>query len=88
MAGPPRIFDEKEAWKRIYEPDTQAQLARQASILQGNEGGLLWAVSAASGETLSRGELASVPVWAGMAAAYGRLYVPMEDGTVVCLGKE
>jgi len=86
VAGPPSIFDEKEEWKQIYEPAAQAKFARQAEILQGSRGSLLWAVSATSGEKLSEHALPSIPVWDGMAAAYGRLYLPMENGTLVCVG--
>lgn len=85
VAGPPSVFDEKEEWKRIYDPDAQAKFARQAELLQGQGGSLLWAVSAESGENRSEQKLESMPVWDGMAAAYGRIYLPMENGTIVCL---
>ncbi len=86
VAGPPSIFDEKEEWKQVYEPAAQAKFARQAEMLQGSRGSLLWAVSAASGEKLYEHALQSIPVWDGMAAAYGCLYLPMENGTLVCVG--
>jgi len=86
VAGPPSILDEKEEWTRIYEPAAQDKFARQAEILQGSRGSLLWAVSAASGEKLSEHVLQSTPIWDGMAAAYGHLYLPMDNGTLVCIG--
>ncbi len=49
------------------------------------EKGVLMQVSASSGETVSRTELASPPVFDGMAAAHGKLYVSCEDGSIVCL---
>jgi len=86
VAGPPSIFDEKEEWKQIYEHTAQAKFARQAEMLQGSQGSLLWAVSAVSGEKLCEHTLQSIPVWDGMAAAYGCLYLPMENGTLICVG--
>ena len=87
IAGPPNTLDEKEEWKQIYDAETQAKLARQAEVLEGVDGSLLWAVSAKSGEKLSERRVDSLPVWDGMAAAYGKLYVPMQDGSVLCFGK-
>lgn len=88
VVGPPNILDEKEDWKRIYDAKTEAKFAEQAEIFEGADGSLLWAVSADSGEELSEVKLQSIPVWDGMAAAYGRLYLPMQDGTIVCLGRQ
>jgi len=38
------------------------------------------------GKKLSSMDLAGACAWDGMAAAYGRLYVSMRDGRLVCLG--
>ena len=40
----------------------------------------------AKGEELARLDLASPPVWDGMAVADGRLYMTTRDGKVVCMG--
>jgi hypothetical protein len=55
---------------------------------EGRLGGKLRAVSAADGKTLSRCELASPPVFDGMAAANGRLYLSAMDGHLRCYGNE
>ena len=47
----------------------------------------LWAISAASGETQAEYKLDAVPVFDGAAAAYDRLFVAMDDGKVICLGR-
>jgi hypothetical protein len=47
--------------------------------------GVLWAVSAADGEKLKAYPIAAIPVLDGMAAANGRLYVAMANGSVLCL---
>ncbi len=50
--------------------------------------GLLMAISASDGTELAQYQLDSSPVFDGMAAAYGRLYVSMEDGSLLCLAEE
>ena len=42
-------------------------------------------VAAGSGKVVSRIELDSPPIFDGMAAAKGKLYLSCEDGSVVCL---
>jgi len=48
----------------------------------------LLAVSADDGKTLAKCNLASAPVFDGMAATAGRLFMTTTDGSVVCLGSE
>ncbi|UCE49901.1 MAG: PQQ-binding-like beta-propeller repeat protein, partial [Phycisphaerales bacterium] len=52
-----------------------------------DRGAALIALSADDGAELGRCSLDSVPVFDGMAAAYGRLYISMRRGSLVCLGK-
>ena len=52
---------------------------------RGDRGALLLAVSAEDGEILAKYELESTPVWDGMAAAYGRLYLCTTDGKALCM---
>ncbi|OVE82726.1 hypothetical protein BVY04_00215 [bacterium M21] len=47
--------------------------------------GLLLLVSAQTGQIISKRELHSPPVFAGMAAANGKLYVSCEDNSIICL---
>lgn len=60
---------------------------RDAAIEQ-NKGGLLRMVSCSDGRTLGETRLDSRPVWDGMAAAGGRLYLTTEDGHVICMGSK
>ena len=53
VAGPPDLVDEEQAFRKIDDPDTQQQLARQATALDGAEGGLLWVTSASDGTKLA-----------------------------------
>ncbi|MFQ6131159.1 MAG: PQQ-binding-like beta-propeller repeat protein [Armatimonadota bacterium] len=85
IAGPPDLVDEGQSLGAFDQADVQRQLARQAAALEGSEGALLWAVST-HGEKLTEQRLDSVPVFDGMAAANGRLYLATIDGKVLCYG--
>jgi outer membrane protein assembly factor BamB len=52
---------------------------------EGKRGGMLWVLSTDDGQKLSEVKLASPPVHEGMAAAYGKLFAALKDGSVVCL---
>jgi len=67
-------------------PHTPSEVDQLAEALERTHGGRLLAVSLENGKPLSESPLASPPVFDGMAAAYGRLYLTAKDGTVVCLG--
>jgi len=88
FAGPPDTVDEEKAFFRLDDEKVRRSLTRQSAALEGKEGALLCAVSAGNGETMATWKLASPPVWDGMAAAGGRLYIAGLDGRVTCLGKE
>jgi outer membrane protein assembly factor BamB len=70
MAGAPDIVDETDAWGAI----------------EGRMGGLLWAVSTDTGRRLAKWTMDSPPVFDGMIAAYGKLFIALKNGTLVCLG--
>ncbi|MHC4699956.1 MAG: outer membrane protein assembly factor BamB family protein, partial [Planctomycetota bacterium] len=46
---------------------------------------VLEAISAADGKTLRQYPLEAEPVFDGMAAAYGRLYLPLKNGKILCM---
>ncbi len=85
VAGPPDVVDEEDIWGRTLEPQVQAKLHAQSDALEGGRGALLWAVSAANGEKLAEYKLESVPVFDGMSAADGRLYLSMKNGCILCM---
>ena len=64
--------------------DVQKKLADQDAALAGQRGGLLWVVSKDDGTSQKRIELDTTPVWDGMAAAEGRLFLATTDGNVTC----
>jgi len=58
-----------------------------AGTYAGRRGAIMRAVSADDGDTLAEYKLDRLPVWDGLAAAYGRLFIVNQDGSVVCWGR-
>jgi len=71
LAGPPDVLDPKDP----------------LAAFEGRAGGVLWAISAKDGKRIAECKLASPPVFDGMSAADGRLYLATRDGKIVCMGK-
>ena len=84
IAGPPDVVDEEEAFYNPNDEKIQAKLAEQNAALGGRKGGLLLVVSASDGKKLTEYKLESIPVWDGMAAANGRLYLATKNGKILC----
>ena len=68
IAGTPNIYDPKDP----------------SGAVRGGKGGILWAIRASDGKTIARYALDSPPVFDGMIAAGGRLYIATMDGKVSC----
>jgi len=83
-AGPADLVDEEKAVRALDDPATRTGLADQLAAIEGKKGAGLWAVSTVDGAKLSELKLESVPVFDGMAAAGGKLYLATIDGNVVC----
>ena len=88
FAGPADLVDEEQAVKQMADPQVQERLRQQEEAFAGKSGGTLWAVSAESGQKLSELELDTIPVFDGMAAARGRLFLSGVTGQVMCFGGE
>ena len=69
VAGPPDEFNPKEPF----------------AALEGRRGAVLVAVAAADGRKLAETKLDAPPVFDGLIAARGRLFVSQTDGSVLCL---
>ena len=89
VAGPPDLIDEEETFSKLVARDPRVGeiLAQQDAALEGDQGALLWAIDAKTGEKLAELKLKSLPTWDGLAAAGGRLYLTTADGELICLGK-
>ncbi len=72
VAGPLDKTDEKDPW----------------ATFEGRAGGVLCVLQADTGKKLAEHKLSAPPVWNGMAAANGRLYISTRDGRLICLGKK
>ncbi|MFQ6035778.1 MAG: PQQ-binding-like beta-propeller repeat protein [Sedimentisphaerales bacterium] len=88
VAGPPDVDDEHAGWGKHLDPQIGAKHRQQVEAYEGKMGGILWAVSAVDGRRLAEYKLDSVPVFDGMAAANGRLYLAMKNGRVLCLAEK
>ena len=85
VAGPADLVDEEQAYKQIGDPKVRASLIDQVAALEGKKGAMLWAVSTADGQKLAQLALDAPPVFDGLVAASGKLYLSTQNGTVVCL---
>jgi outer membrane protein assembly factor BamB len=84
IAGPPKFINESEAFANIEDPAVLAQIDEQTASLEGRKGGLLCAVSTSDGAKLAEYRLESPPVFDGMIAANGRLYISLRNGKLLC----
>ena len=69
VAGPPDVLDSADPY----------------AAFEGRRGAFLAAVSATDGREMTRIALSSPPVFDGMIAAHGRLFVSLRDGRIICL---
>jgi outer membrane protein assembly factor BamB len=89
IAGPPK-FDETNARAYLTSNRTDNQqpplvLRDAMDSFEGGKGGLMWAVNKSDGKKGAEYKLDSTPVFDGMAAANGRLYLSMKNGRILCL---
>jgi hypothetical protein len=88
-AGPPDLINEEETFVKLTEGDEEVEklLAEQDAALLGDQGAILWAVSAEDGARKAELKLPSLPVWDGIAIANGCLFIATTDGKVLCYGE-
>ncbi len=87
IAGPPDVLDEPAAFQTFQDKATQKILAAQDAALRGRSGAMLHAVAAGTGKVLAEYRLDSPPVFDGMIAAGGKLYLTTCDGKVACMDR-
>jgi len=92
IAGPPR-FNEQETGQYLKTSRTDSfqlnpLLKHALDTFEGRKRGVLLATDKSNGEKLAEFELPSSPVFDGMIAANGRLFISLMDGSVVCLGAD
>jgi len=64
-----------------------AKEKEQVRALNGEKGSVLMAVSTKDGKTLSALTLDKMPIFDGMAAADGKLFISMSDGSLCCFAE-
>jgi len=84
VAGPADVVDEEEIFSKPFDAQVTAKAAEQVAALQGGKGALLHVVRAEDGRKLHEMKLDGCPVFDGLAAAEGKLFISMMDGSVVC----
>jgi len=85
-AGPADIVDENKAMGAVRSTEKiPPELATQQALFAGARGSLLYAVSAKDGATRAKIPLDVAPVFDGLIAAGGELYMATVDGKVTCL---
>ncbi len=72
------------AGETLFAAGPHGQTAESQQAFEGDEGISLVAISAKSGAPLNRLELDSLPVFDGLIAARGRLFLSTQDGKVRC----
>jgi outer membrane protein assembly factor BamB len=55
--------------------------------LEGRKNAALWMLSKENGSKLTEYPLETLPVWNGMAAANGNIFVSLKNGKLICLGQ-
>jgi hypothetical protein len=85
VAGYPDAIDERRAFRLPDDPEVKAALRRQAEAVEGRAGGHLWIVSKDDGRPTARYRLESPPVFDGLVAAGGRLFLAAMDGSVLSM---
>ena len=73
--------------KRLIVAGARGDWVVSQDAYEGKTGSVLRFLSIADGKTLAEHDLPGLPVFDGMSAAGGRLYISMTDGRVVCLGR-
>jgi len=58
------------------------------ATFEGRSGGLMRTISAVDGKALAQRKLTSPPVWDGLAATAGRLYMTTMDGHIICMDRD
>ncbi len=72
IAGTPDIVDTTDYWAAV----------------DGRKGGKLWSIDATNGKAISKYDLKSAPVFDGMIAENGKIYIATKDGSIVCWGNK
>ena len=88
IAGPKDTMDERNyshANAAKAYGQLKSDLKGQSEIWKGKDGGLLHAVSKKDGTPIAKHRLDAIPVFDGMIAVEGKLFVSLANGKLICL---
>jgi hypothetical protein len=74
--------------KRLFVAGAKGDWVISQDAYEGKLGSVLRVVSVDDGKIIAEHNLAGFPIFDGMSAAHGQLYVSLADGRVVCLGAD
>jgi hypothetical protein len=84
----PTLAKTKLPWEPVDVPkDIRVFIQAGPTAYYAGGDGKLQSIDAATGKPGPSCELGAAPSYDGLAAAQGRLYIALQDGRVVCLGK-
>jgi len=86
-AGAPDVLDETTPGIRHESPEVLKLIEKQVDALAGKYGGVLISASRTDGEIKKRIKIDASPVFDGLIAANGRIFMVLKDGTVQCWAK-
>ena len=81
------LADRKMRWTKRLPVQVRAMVLSEKVLFAAGASALLIAISSSDGTELARYRLDSSPVFDGMGAAYGRIYLACEDGQIICMGE-
>jgi len=87
IAGPPRVLNDSTLYNTVTDAGLLGKSKEEASAYRGDKGAILQAVSAADGGTVTERKLDVLPVFDGMIAAAGKIFLTMQDGSVRAFGR-
>jgi len=84
VAGPVDVVDEEEIFAKPFDKLVADKAAKQVAAIKGKGAAMLLSVSTENGKKISELKLDAAPVFDGLAAAEGKLFVVTLDGNVIC----
>jgi outer membrane protein assembly factor BamB len=81
LAGPPELDDTRRSELTLENAD------KAEAVFLGRQGASLCVHDATDGRRLAEYPLGSAPVFDGMIAAQGRLFISLQNGSLICLGE-
>ena len=87
VAGPPDVADESKMLGFLPGADDEInrQLKAQDAAWHGKMGALLWVVAAEDGSKLAEYRLDGLPIFDGMIAACGKVFISTQNGHLLCM---